>query len=215
MKYFFLFIIELLFCLSCNLYLDSRDIKIGGLSKGKIVLSSINSYYEFLVEDTTEVEISCNKGEIYFVSFYPEINNNITRYPLGTIINLDQEFVTPSPHLGHLTKICNMINRESTTPNLINLYKLRDLFIDSEDPWIYSSEDISLFLLDKIGFGSITTLRKYNLPELNYLYTWNSENSLFCYWYPSIQFFYNFNSDYTYRLEINEDGSYYGFEEVN
>lgn len=215
MKYIFLLIIELLFCLSCDIYFDYREIKIGGLANGKIILTSLSSYYEFLVVDFTEVDIRCIKGETYFVSFYPEVNNTLTRYPFGAIIDLDQDYVTLSPHLGHLTKICNKINRENAKPILINLFTLRDFFVESEDPWIYSTDDIALFLLDKISIGSITTLRKYNIPELNYLYNWKSENCLFHYWYPSIQSFHNISTGNTYRLEINEDGSYYGFEEVN
>lgn len=215
MKLFFLLIFVLLFINSCEIYMNNRDIKIGGLTDGYVVISSSNFYNEFIIEDVNELDFNFPKGEIIFVTYYPLINNRFSRYPLGAVIDLKKEYVTLSPHLGLLTKNCNNLNKLQVEFYKKNLYELVDLFLESDNPWIYSPYDINLFLLDKIRSSSITKYHKLDIPELNYLYGWDSENPLFYYWYPSIQFFYNKSSDIIYRVEIKEDGSYSGFEEVN
>lgn len=212
MKVFFIVILLITCLFSCELYSDSITVRVGGLSKGKVVLSGLDRYDEIIVCKEQVLDIKFCKGEVLYLTFFPIKNKILSRYPLGAIVDSNQDYITISPHLGPLTTLCNNLNKWKTEPDVIRVYLLKEKFLECDDPWIYYSEDINLYLLDKISIGSISKFKKLELNELSYLFAWIPENILFNSWYQSVQLFYNPINGDTFRLEIHEDGSYCGFE---
>lgn len=200
---------------SCNIYSETKIITVSGLSKGKVVLSSRDTYKEFLVNKQSTLNISCNKGETSFVTFYPEFAYSYSRYPYGAIIDLEEDFLTVSPHLGLVTMLCNHFNLHKISINPERIQLLRDRILQCDDPWIYNPNDVMLFLQGVISLGAVSKRKEFLIPELNYLYHWCPENHLLNSWYVSIHSFYNRNNGNVLRLEIYDDGSYCCFEELN
>lgn len=210
MKYFFL-LVPLLF--SCSFYSPYTWVTISGLGPGRIVVSNKN-YYEEIDVSTYNYDISLEKGMKTFVTFYPEFYGREGRFPYGACIDLEMDFITVSPHLGLLTKECNNLNRTNIDFNYDNVSKIKDLFLRTPDPWIYDRGDIVLYLVDEIGYSSISYYKTFLIPELNKYFKMIPENKLLNSWYPSIQSFYNNESNSFYRLDILENSSYTSFVEV-
>lgn len=208
---FFVFI----FLFSCNFYMDSKFQTISGTDTGLIVITSSVSWREIFVTGKSSITFSMKKGEIYYVTYYSELNGRKSRYPLGAILDFERDVITLSPHIGLLTEECNKFNLAGKKINFNNVHDLEDLLLKCEDPWIYNREDIRLCLNDEIGVSSVSELKIVLIPELDLYYTWIPENKLFSRWYPSIQSFCDISGNRCFRVEIYNDGSFYGFEEIN
>lgn len=210
MKYFFL--LFPLF-LSCGFYTETNQILLLGLSKGRIVVSS-KLYSEEIFVSGSQYLLTVDKGVKTYVTFYPDFFGRDSRYPSGAIVDLQTEFISLSRHLGLLTSECNYLNIEKINIDFDNVLNMKNLFMNAENPWVYLSEDVKLYLKGDIGISSVSKFKTTTIPALDTYFNWIPENRLFDSWYPSIQSFYLPSENCFFRLHIFEDCSYTGFVEV-
>lgn len=206
------YILILLFT-GCSFYNPEVTVTVKGLSPGSVTISSPSSYFNQSIHSEKSIEVNILKGETYSLEFKPIFYNQTCRFTSGAIISSNDLNVTVSPYLGILAKISSLIHREGYSIKSEYLYDLQNKLLSGSDPWIYNEDDIKFYLLGQISLGSISKKKKYDIPELDQYLTWEPENPLFDEWYKSVQSFYKNNR--RFRVEIYDNGSYCGFEEVN
>ncbi|MGL1893772.1 MAG: hypothetical protein OCD02_19200 [Spirochaetaceae bacterium] len=199
---------------SCSYYNQEVSVSVGGLSPGVLSISTIGSSETVIITDQKICQFTISKGEVYFVELQPLFYTLNSRFSYGAIVSSEDTDVTISSKLGVLSQVGTWIYNEGYSIEIENIYELKEKLNSVIDPWIYNVLDIKYYLLGDITIGSISKKRKYVIPELDLYKDWEPENSLFYTWYESVQCFYNSTNNQFYRVEIYEDGSFCGFDEV-
>lgn len=204
------FIYILTFFTSCSFYSETYLANIPIVANGKVIISS-NSVYREISVFSDDIKIQLNKYEIIYISYYSYFGDSLTRFPVGCILKEGEKNIFFNANLGILTKCVNDIHALKGIVDNYNIEAIEELFLQVWDPWIYNQNDIKQYLLGNISINSVTSSRIFEIPALNYLYSWNYENPCFLKWYPSIQTFINEENEIVYRLEILNNGTYNGF----
>ncbi|MBN2617143.1 MAG: hypothetical protein JXR64_02385 [Spirochaetales bacterium] len=205
MKYILLF---LPLVISCDAYNFNKEYKICGIVPGKIVISSNNYYKEFETDNYSNLILDLPKGEIYTISLYSYFFNELTRYPKGIVTNDIDYTYTFSLHLGCITSAINHLHSLDGSIEQDKIEDLKEMFNSCDDPWQYNYSEIYFYLTEDVSISNISLKKSFSIPSLEFLYSFEPENSLFYYWYPSIQNFYDLSSNKKIRLEIKDDGEF-------
>lgn len=207
-------LICVIFISSCSFYYDKSQIIIYGAGNGRLVISSENYYSEMEINQK-KVVLDLHKGSEYIVLFYPYFYLFESRFPTGAVILCGDKSVQLNSRTGSLAEAALCLNRSGVQIDMDKLVLLRDYFYEKDDTWIYNLDDIKLFLQGTIPLSGILKKRKLLIPELEYLSYWEPENTLYSYWYPSVQSFWNPLKREMMRIEILENGTYNHFIYVN
>lgn len=207
MKYLLL----LTLLVSCSFYESESVISVTIPESGVLIISSEYRYISIDIKKGGVYDFSFPKGEFYAITFYPYFNSRLNRYPLGGFGDSLNKDITLSPFLGIITKGCNLLNQDgySVDQKLIN--SVIDKAYSEVDPWRLNQEDVLLYLGGTIPIGAITKEPIIKLPELDFVYKWTPENSLFFYWYSSIQSFIDIETGNLLHIEVFDDGHFYQF----
>lgn len=206
-----LFISTVILLSSCSFYLDESTVTISNISKGVLVVTSSYNSFEMNLADLSELDITLEKGVVYYVTFYPILKSNISRFPLGGVITPGEKKLELKAELGPLTRACNILNLSSHFINHENVLDFKQVLEDGGDPWIYDIEDILFYLKDLISIHGIKRKRTFIIPDLDRYRSWIPENLLFSCWYSSIQNFYDPETESILRVEIDNSGEYNSF----
>ena len=205
------FLLFLILFVSCSFYESESVLTISVPEPGVLIISSEYRYLSIDIMTEGVYDFSLPKGEFYAITFYSFFDSKLTRYPLGGFGNSLDNNVMLSPFLGIITKGCNSLNKDGCSVDQKLINPIIEKVYSEIDPWILNKQDILLYLEGYIPMGAITKKTIVEFPELDFIYRWIPENSLFFYWYPSIQSFIDTESGELLHIEIFNDGSFYQF----
>ena len=103
---------------------------------------------------------------------------------------------------------CNSLNFNNVEPLESKVNNLTSKLNESDDPWRYDVFDIKKYLMDHISLGSLSLKKSYQIKNLEFLNSWESENPFFYTWYESIQVFYDKKFNKLFKVEVYANGSY-------